>query len=79
MKHDTAPVSVIVPCYIVSTTLERTLQSIIDQTYLPEQVILIDDGSTDDNKTLELICKFKESYTGSFLKEILDNKFKKTA
>jgi len=27
----------------------------------------------------EEICKFKESYTGSFLQEILDNKFKKTA
>ena len=27
----------------------------------------------------EEICKVKESYTGSFLKEILDNKFKKTA
>ena len=27
----------------------------------------------------EEICKVKESYTGSFLKEILDNKLKKTA
>ena len=27
----------------------------------------------------EEICKVKESYTGSFLKEILDNKFKKIA
>ena len=27
----------------------------------------------------EEICKIKDSYTGNFLKHILDNKFKKTA
>ena len=27
----------------------------------------------------EEICKVKDSYTGNFLKDILDNKFKKTA
>ena len=34
---------------------------------------IIAEGKPED------ICKVKESYTGSFLKEILDNKFKKTA
>jgi len=48
-------VSVIVPCYCVEETLPKTIQSILEQTLLPLEIILIDDGSNDDGKTKLLI------------------------
>ena len=43
----TAPVSVIVPTYNRLATLPRCLGSIVQQTLLPREVIVVDDGSTD--------------------------------
>lgn len=42
-------VSVIVPVYNVDQYLERSIQSLIDQTYSNLQLILVDDASTDDS------------------------------
>jgi len=41
-------ISVIVPLYNQAGTIERTLQSIQNQSVPPQQVIVVDDGSTDD-------------------------------
>ena len=45
----TCPVtlSVIIPAYQASATIGRALQSIALQTVLPNEVIIIDDGSDD--------------------------------
>jgi teichuronic acid biosynthesis glycosyltransferase TuaG len=59
-----ANVSVIIPCYNCSTTIERAIKSIIDQTKLPKEVILIDDKSTDDGKTLNKLNQMKKKYEG---------------
>ncbi len=40
-------ISVIVPVYNAEKTLDRCIKSIIGQTYLNLQIILINDGSTD--------------------------------
>lgn len=40
-------VTVIVPCYNLGLTLPDTLNSLWSQTRLPDEVIVIDDGSTD--------------------------------
>ena len=46
---ESALISVIVPVYNVEQYLEKCIQSIIHQTYRNLQIILVDDGSTDDS------------------------------
>lgn len=54
-------VSIIVPIYNTYEFLEECLQSIISQTYKNIEIILIDDGSTDNS---DQICKrYIEKYT----------------
>ena len=45
-------ISVIVPIYNVAQYLEKCLKSIINQTYQNLEIILVDDGSTDDSADL---------------------------
>ena len=47
-----APVTVIVPAYNAAPFLQVTLQSLQQQTVQPTQVILVDDGSTDDTAAI---------------------------
>ncbi|MDE7267541.1 MAG: glycosyltransferase [Lachnospiraceae bacterium] len=51
-------VSVITPCYNSSSTIEKTLECIEDQTYKNLEYIIIDGGSTDD--TLKIIERHKD-------------------
>jgi glycosyltransferase involved in cell wall biosynthesis len=41
-------VSVIVPAYNASATIERTLRTVMGQTYAHLEIIVVDDGSNDD-------------------------------
>lgn len=43
-------VSIIVPVYNSEKTIDRCVQSIIEQTYQDLQIILVDDGSTDSSQ-----------------------------
>jgi glycosyltransferase involved in cell wall biosynthesis len=48
------PVSVVMPTYNAAPTIVRAINSVLNQTCLPQEVIVIDDGSSDDtNRLLE--------------------------
>ena len=47
-----APISVIIPTYQHASTIGACLESIFAQSLLPEEVIVIDDGSTDHTKEI---------------------------
>jgi len=49
MKSYKTLVSVVVPVYNVSSYLERCVESIVEQSYKNLEIILVDDGSTDDS------------------------------
>jgi len=57
-------VSIIIPVYNVAPYLERCLKSVSEQSYLNFEVILIDDGSTDDSGD---ICDILASRDSRFL------------
>ena len=44
--------SVIVPVYNVEKYLDRCVQSLVNQTLKDMEIILVDDGSTDDSGSL---------------------------
>ncbi len=56
------PVSVIIPCYRCSDTIEHAFQSVINQSALPEEICLIDDASRDDGRTEIALRSLKERF-----------------
>ena len=47
-----AQVSVIIPCYRCADTIDRAVESVISQTWLPKEILLVEDCSQDEGKTL---------------------------
>ena len=58
MPNSSPLVSIIIPNYNCAEFLNECLISAIDQTYLNKEIIVIDDGSTDNS--IDLLSKFKE-------------------
>ncbi len=53
-------VSVVIPVFNSSKTIGKTIESVVLQTYTNIELILVDDGSTDNSRVLinEIIAKF---------------------
>jgi len=60
-------ISVIIPTYNRATFLPTTLQSVLNQTYPDFEIIVVDDGSTDN--TEEVVSQIKDSRIKYFRKE----------
>lgn len=65
------PVTVVVPCYCCGSTIARAIESVAAQTVLPEQVIVVDDGSRDDGATLAELSRLKGHYDGLLPIEVI--------
>jgi len=55
-----APVSVVVPCWRCSATIERAVASVASQTLPPVEVLLVDDASGDT--TLDMLQRVAAAY-----------------
>ena len=53
-------ISVIIPAYNAAPYLENCLDSVLGQTYRPMEIILVDDGSTDE--TLVIADSYRDRY-----------------
>ena len=58
--NDVAPVSVIIPCFRCASTIGRAMDSVLRQSYLPAEVILVDDASGDG--TLNILIAYRDQY-----------------
>ena len=59
-------VSVIIPCYQCTSTIQRAVDSVAQQSLLPREVILVDDAS--DDETLEMLYSIQKSYGSNWVK-----------
>lgn len=62
-------ISIIIPAHNEEAYLQKTLQSLIEQTFLPKKIIIVDDSSTDN--TAKIIHQFSEKY--SFIESVFHN------
>ena len=61
MKHSNLQISVAMATYNGARYIREQLDSILQQTIMPDEIIISDDGSTDD--TLEIIADYISKYT----------------
>ena len=62
-------VSVIVPCYNAEKYIGRFLDSILGQTYKKIQLIVVDDGSTDN--TVNILKQYEKNMEKKDIKYII--------
>ena len=55
--------SIIIPMYNASTTIEKTLDLCVNQTYVPKEIIIVDDCSSDDS--MQVVQQWRENYAGT--------------
>ena len=59
-----AAVTVVIPCFRCADTIGRSIDSIVNQTQLPSEVILVEDASPDGGRTLEHLYRLRQMYEG---------------
>ncbi len=60
MEHDkNTAISIIIPTHNAGTSIEKAISSVLSQTYSPNEIIVVDDGSTDH--TCDILSKLIET------------------
>lgn len=59
---ESAQISVVIPLYNKASEIEHTLLSVINQSLTPREIIVVDDGSTDES--VAIVKRVMESYSG---------------
>ena len=54
-------ISVIIPLYNKANCIKRTIQSVLSQSYKDFELLIVDDGSTDESKNIVLSITILES------------------
>lgn len=57
-------VSVIIPCYRCADTIERAVESVINQTLPPKEILLVEDCSNDAGSTLAALYRLQQQFQG---------------
>lgn len=65
-------ISVLIPCHNEELSIRRCVQSCLNQTRMPDQIIVVDDASTDDS--VEILKTFGDRITLLCLKKNTGNK-----
>lgn len=71
MSTSPSLVSIIIPCYNAASWLQETVQSCLAQSYRPIEIIIIDDGSTDES--LEIIRSLHSQFPDIVRYEVCSN------
>src|SRR5579863_2754442 len=54
-------ISIVMPCYNAGKYLYASIQSVIDQTLIDWELIIVDDGSTDDSADIAFQMAIKDN------------------
>ena len=65
-----ALISVVIPCYLCSDTIERAVESVWLQTWRPYEIILVEDFSPDKDATGNMLKQLKQKYPDGWIKLI---------
>lgn len=65
------PVTVVIPCYMAASTIERAVKSVMAQTVLPAEMIMIDDASPDEGLTFKQLEDIRNRYQQKIEIEII--------
>lgn len=65
------PVSVVIPCYRCTHTIRAAVNSVMNQTVWPMEIILVEDCCADGGQTLSLLEKIKTELQGEIRIKVL--------
>lgn len=72
MKANDITISVVVPLYNKERAVVDTIHSVLNQTIVPYELIIVDDGSTDNS--LKVVHSFVNSFTHSIVIKVIHKK-----
>ncbi|MBN1456520.1 MAG: glycosyltransferase family 2 protein, partial [Sedimentisphaerales bacterium] len=60
-KNNDVSICVVIPAYNIADYIARAIDSVLAQTHQPDQIIVVDDGSTDN--TAQIIKSYESKIT----------------